>query len=93
MTRRRLSEQKPRREAFAHSGCRERELGATPSEIGQKTYGKPEGLSYGVKEHVVEDTCETWDCTRRSVAGHVASRGKPDVNGGPDTGNLHGGGT
>ncbi len=37
--------------------------------------GKPEGLSYVATERVAEDTCETWDCTRRSVAGHVASRG------------------
>ncbi len=34
--------------------------------------GKPEGL---VTERVAEDTCETWDCTLRSVAGHVTSRG------------------
>ncbi len=34
--------------------------------------GKPEGL---VMERVAKDTCETWDCTHRSVAGHVTSRG------------------
>ncbi len=66
------SEQKPRR---VQPRRRERDLGATPSEIGQKTCGKPEGLSYVATEHVAEDTCETWDYTRRSVAGHVASRG------------------
>ena len=66
------SEQKPRR---VQPRRRERDLGATPSEIGQKTCGKPEGLSYIAAEHVAGDTCETWDCMRRSVAGHVASRG------------------
>ena len=66
--------QKPRR---VQPRRRERDLGATPSEIGQKTCGKPEGRSYVATEleRVAEDTCETWDCTRRSVAGHVASRG------------------
>ncbi len=64
--------QKPRR---VQPRRRERELGATPSEIGQKTCGKPEGLSYVATERVGKDTCETWDCTCRSVAGHVASRG------------------
>ena len=34
--------------------------------------GKPEGL---VTERVAEGTCETWDCTRRSVAEHVESCG------------------
>ncbi len=33
------------------------------------------GLSYVATEGVGKDTCETWDCTRISVAGHVASRG------------------
>ena len=64
--------QKPRR---VQPRRRERDLGATPSGIGQKTCGEPEGLSYVATERVAEDTCETWDCTRRSVAGHVASRG------------------
>ena len=66
--------QKPRR---VQPRRRERDLGATPSGIGQKTCGKPEGRSYVATEpeRVAEDTCETWDCTRRSVAGHVASRG------------------
>ncbi len=64
--------QKPRR---VQPRCRERDLGAMLSEIGHKTCGKPEGLSYIATERVAEDTCETWDCTRRSVAGHVASRG------------------
>ncbi len=64
--------QKPRR---VQPRRREQDLGATPLEIGQKTCGKPEGLSYVAIERVAEQTCETWDCTRRSVAGHVASRG------------------
>ncbi len=52
--------------------CRQR---LVRTEIGQKTCGKPEGLSYVATERVGEDTCETWDCMRRSVAGHVASYG------------------
>ncbi len=46
-------------------------------------------LTYVATERVGKNTCETWDCTRRSVAGH----GKPDVDGGPGTGSLHDGGT
>ncbi len=49
--------QKPRR---VQPRRRERDLGATPTGIGQKTWGKPEGRSYVATERVAEDTCETW---------------------------------
>ncbi len=70
---RRLSGQKPQR---VKPRRRVWELGATPSEIGQKTLWKAWRASYGVTERVAEDTCETWDCTLRSVAGYVTSRGQ-----------------
>ncbi len=41
--------------------------------LARRPCGKPEGL---VTESVAEDTCETWDCTLRSVAGYVTSRGQ-----------------
>ena len=46
----------------------ERDLGATPSEIGQKTCGKPEGLSYVDTERVGKDTCERLNAQKRGWA-------------------------
>ncbi len=59
---RRLSEQKPWR---VQPRRRERELGATPSEI-RLVRRSVESLKGWVAERVAEDTCEMWNCTRRS---------------------------